>query len=88
MIGRSPSCGPNDECRTLWDIVRSCLITIFLCTWVSVHPNIQGRQEPMSKVMLRRLGIMVAALVAPEVIVLWAMRQRVFAARLADDNKG
>ncbi|KAI9452205.1 hypothetical protein F5148DRAFT_517382 [Russula earlei] len=36
---RAVSCDDPNECRSLWDIIRNCAITILLCTWVSVHPN-------------------------------------------------
>jgi hypothetical protein len=34
------SCKDIDGCRTLLGIVWSCITTIFLCTWVAIHPNI------------------------------------------------
>ncbi|KAJ7151302.1 hypothetical protein C8R43DRAFT_1190704 [Mycena crocata] len=34
------SCDNINECRKLFDIVWGCLVTIFACTWVSVHPNV------------------------------------------------
>ena len=33
-------CTDLTHCRTIWSIVWSCLVTIFSCTWVAVHPNI------------------------------------------------
>jgi hypothetical protein len=71
---------PND--RTLWDIVRGCIFTIFLCAWVSVHPNIPGPDEKWTKVTRRRIGIMVAVLVTPELVLMWAVRQKVYAYKL------
>jgi hypothetical protein len=68
--------------------VWSCLVTILLCTWVSVHPNIPGPDEEWPKITLRRVGIMLAALIAPELVIAWAMRQRLLAHELADKNKG
>ncbi|KAF7295726.1 hypothetical protein MIND_01113200 [Mycena indigotica] len=32
--------GCTDNCRTLYDIVSGCLLTIFACVWVSIHPNV------------------------------------------------
>ncbi|KAJ7219854.1 hypothetical protein C8J57DRAFT_1095103 [Mycena rebaudengoi] len=34
------SCDNINNCRKLFDIVWGCLVTIFACTWVSVHPNV------------------------------------------------
>src|ERR1700689_4317195 len=33
------------QTRTLWSIICSCLFTIFLCTWASLHPNISSTYE-------------------------------------------
>ena len=62
--------------RTIWDIIWSSLTTIFTCTWVACHPNIPGLDEirPMER-KARRIKVFLVALLAPEVIVLWAMRQ-------------
>jgi hypothetical protein len=85
---QAASCVDGNTCRTLWEIVRSCLFTILLCTWVSVHPNIPGPDEEWPKVTYRRVGIMLTALIAPEFIVAWAMRQRILAHELAEEHKG
>ncbi|KDR77170.1 hypothetical protein GALMADRAFT_155817 [Galerina marginata CBS 339.88] len=61
--------------RSVWDILWSCLATIFACTWLSVHPNIPPPGETWWKIGLRRLELMFWALIAPELIILWAMRQ-------------
>lgn len=34
------ACNNINNCRTLTDIVRSCLTTMFVCVLVAVHPNI------------------------------------------------
>jgi len=87
-LAGTASCDDLGECRTLLSIVWSCLFTILLCTWVSLHPNIPGPEEKWSKVAWRRVGLMTLALLAPEIIVSWAMRQRTVARRLADRHKG
>jgi hypothetical protein len=85
---QSPSCNDQNNCRSLWDIIRSCALTIFLCTWVSVHPNIPDPDEAWPKVTLRRVGLMLATLVVPEAIISWALRQRLAARKLAKDHEG
>ena len=65
---------PADQ-RTLWDILWSCLATIFACSWVSVHPNIPGPNESSRRIFLRRLELMFWAVVGPEMIITWALRQ-------------
>ena len=82
----SSSCDDLENCRTKWNIIWSCAATIFACVWVAVHPNIPGRDESFMLIALRRAGIMVLALVAPELVVAWAMRQWVVASRLARED--
>lgn len=69
------SCNDLGHCRTNWDIIWSCLVLIFICNWVAIHPNIPGPYESNLKITLRRLGIMIVSLIAPELIVVWALRQ-------------
>jgi len=82
-----PSCDDPDGCRSLWDIIRNCLLTVFLCTWVSLHPNIPSPDEKWPRIALRRAGLMLLALIAPEAVISWAMRQRLAAAELAKQHK-
>jgi hypothetical protein len=81
---------PNDvgQWRTAWDIVRSCFITILSCTWVSLHANIPAPGEKWKKVKFRRLGLTIIALLAPELVVSWALRQRALACRLEKIHQG
>ena len=65
---------PADQ-RSIWDILWSCLATIFACSWVSIHPNIPGPDESSWRIFLRRLELMFWAVVAPEMIITWALRQ-------------
>jgi hypothetical protein len=83
-----PSCDDPNGCRSLEDIIRSCILTILLCTWVSMHPNIPSPDERWPKLAWRRVGLMLLALIAPEAVISWAMRQRRAAAKLAEDHKG
>jgi hypothetical protein len=85
---QSPSCHDPNNSRSLWDIIRSCAFTLFLCTWVSVHPNIPDPDEGWPRVTIRRLGLMIATLIVPEAIVAWAFRQRLVAGKLAEKYKG
>ncbi|KAG0697661.1 hypothetical protein DFH29DRAFT_856633 [Suillus ampliporus] len=61
--------------RTLWSIVSSCVLTIFGCVYTAIHPNIPSPKDSPIRILRRRLGIMLMALIAPELIVIWAMRQ-------------
>ncbi|KAI9510746.1 hypothetical protein F5148DRAFT_1177016 [Russula earlei] len=82
------SCDDPRGCRLLWDHLWSCAVTILLCTWVSVHPNIPSPYESQARVAVRRVGLMLAALFVPEAMIGWALRQRLAAVELAKNHKG
>lgn len=69
--------------RTAVDIVWSCFATVISCVWVSIHPNVPGPNESASAIAFRRLKICVLALVTPELVTAWAIRQRVVAQNVA-----
>ncbi|KIM43027.1 hypothetical protein M413DRAFT_26234 [Hebeloma cylindrosporum] len=61
--------------RSLFDIIWSCLATMFACSWIAIHPNVPAPGDGWLTVGLRRLKMMFWAILAPELIVIWAMRQ-------------
>ncbi|KIM21298.1 hypothetical protein M408DRAFT_109226 [Serendipita vermifera MAFF 305830] len=82
------SCDGQNSQRSLANIVGSCLSTIFLCTWVAVHPNIHFRAEkenqrwiekwlwePLHEIVTYKLPLFLWALLVPEYILSWAVRQ-------------
>ena len=84
----TPACiCPTDQ-RTIWDLLWSCLATIFACSWVSVHPNIPGPNESSWRIFLRRLELMFWAVFGPEMIIVWALRQWLGAHHLEKLYKG
>jgi hypothetical protein len=82
------TCNDVDGCRTLLNIIWSSLLTVFACIWVSIHPNILGLNDSWGRKVVCRVWIMVLALLAPELVVGWAMRQRTIASKIGRDNKG
>ena len=84
----TPACICPADQRTMWDILWSCLATIFACSWVSVHPNIPAPNEPLWRIFLRRLELMFWAVFGPEMIITWALRQWWGASRLEKLYKG
>ncbi|KAG1880132.1 hypothetical protein F4604DRAFT_1922818 [Suillus subluteus] len=66
---------PGNNTRTFWDIIWSCAATLFACAWTGIHPNIPGMDEGRFAVFSRRLGIMIIALIAPELMITWATMQ-------------
>ena len=87
VLSTSACICPADQ-RSMWDILWSCLATIFACSWVSVHPNIPGPNESQWRIFLRRLELMFWAVVGPEMIITWAFRQWLSARRLEKIYKG
>ncbi|KIK53930.1 hypothetical protein GYMLUDRAFT_922656 [Collybiopsis luxurians FD-317 M1] len=80
----SDSCNDINDCRTLLQIVWSCVSVLIACTWVSVHPNVPGPHDSSWKVLRRKIGLMIIALIAPELLVLWAARQWFAARKLSE----
>ncbi|KAG1767099.1 hypothetical protein EDD22DRAFT_819494 [Suillus occidentalis] len=70
----SSTCSPCNA-RTLWDILWSCGLTLFACTWTAVHPNIPGVDDGVVRNFFFRLGLMVMTLFVPEVTITWATMQ-------------
>lgn len=84
----SDTCTGLTHCRTIWNIIWSCLVTIFSCTWVAIHPNIRSPKSRKGKTRYQRwvwnpicsfadhrLPLFVCALLVPEYILAWAIRQ-------------
>ncbi|KAG2033091.1 hypothetical protein BDR03DRAFT_968430 [Suillus americanus] len=76
---------PSNNTRTLWNILLSCGLTLFACTWTAIHTNIPGVNEGVVAVTSRRLFIMVVALISPELMITWATRQFFSARQAAKD---
>ncbi|KAF7369937.1 hypothetical protein MSAN_00623300 [Mycena sanguinolenta] len=77
------SCKDIDNCRTFFSIVWGCLATIFACTWVSVHPNVPPPNQNRLQLFWRRLKMMLIGIIAPEIMVGFATRQRLAAHALS-----
>ena len=89
-------CNDLAHCRTIWNMVWSCLVTIFSCTWVAVHPNVpcpkkreaNGWTEryirnPLLSFVEHRLPLLICALLVPEYVLAWAIRQFLRARKIA-----
>ena len=81
-----PACSDDggQQFRTAYSIVQSCILTIFACVWKSIHPNIDGPTDSGWTRLKRRLVIMLFALLAPELVLYWALNQRASAQVIAD----
>ena len=95
------SCSDLSHCRSIWNIIWSCIVTIFSCTWVAVHPNIpcpkkrEGKncfqrwiRNPLMSFVEHRLPLFVCALLVPEYVLAWAIRQHLKAREIAHKNGG
>jgi len=74
--------------RSVWGIVWSCVATLIACTWVSVHPNIPAANDGEWRIFGRRLATMGYLLFAPEVVIIWAVRQHFAAKEIAKQYQG
>ena len=74
-ITRDDSEAPSFTNRTLGSIISSCVLTLFACIYNAIHPNIPSPYDGPLRVLWRRFGIMIMALIFPELIALWAIRQ-------------
>lgn len=88
FLSSPSSCNELGHCRTKWNIIWSCLTTIFSCTWVALHPNIpeirgiKAAQDRISDQVL----LLLTALCTPEIIVIFALRQKVAARKLTTQH--
>ncbi|KAG2069409.1 hypothetical protein BDR04DRAFT_690918 [Suillus decipiens] len=78
---------PQLTTRTMASIVSSSVLTLFACIYSAVHPNIPSPKDSPLVILRRRLGIIIMALIAPELIVTWAMRQWISAYRVTRQFK-
>ncbi|KAI0040585.1 hypothetical protein FA95DRAFT_1566282 [Auriscalpium vulgare] len=84
----SRACTDIESCRTVSNIVLSCLATIFACAWTAVHRNIA---RPSSDIRSRVLNILdmakviVVTLLAPEWVLACAVRQYLNARGIAKE---
>ncbi|KAF8646425.1 hypothetical protein AX16_007218 [Volvariella volvacea WC 439] len=79
-------CDPT-RTRTIPDILYSCIGVILLCTYISIHHNIPDQNDSRTKVIWIKIRTTLYALIAPEVVIMWAIRQRIMAGKIADENK-
>ncbi|ESK85403.1 hypothetical protein Moror_5907 [Moniliophthora roreri MCA 2997] len=80
-------CIDINGCRTTTGILWSCLSVILICTWVAIHPDIPRVGTHSALVVYKNIQLMVIAILAPEIIILWAMRQWYSARAIAEKYK-
>src|SRR6266511_3826455 len=77
-----PSCNQ----RTLFNVTWNCLSTTIICAWVSVHPNVPP--SGLWRALRRRLMMMIWTIIAPELVLAWAVRQWFAAKEIRDTVNG
>jgi hypothetical protein len=71
----SPAEASLHDSRSVWNIVWSCITTIIACCWIAVHPNMLEHDAGFWRSTLHRLSHMVWMIIAPELMICWAIRQ-------------
>lgn len=71
--------------RDISDIIISCFATIFACTWSAVHPNIPSPWDSWWDCFKRQFVTMLYALMAPEAMTAWALRQHLAAWKIVNN---
>lgn len=70
--------------RGTFDILFSCLFTVFLCVWVCLHLNVPARHETYWQQFRRKCRWAIQAIMAPEFVLGFAAGQKVEAKRSVD----
>ena len=75
VSSRSPACNDINNCRTLWGIIYSCIVTTFACTWVSYHPDVPDRTHTPWRIRATRFFTVVFPFLVPELTIAKAASQ-------------
>lgn len=74
--------------RGTFDIISSCFLTIFLCTWTCLHLNVPATGEGEWRPILRKFRWMMLTILGPEFTVAFAAGQRANAKRTLHTMRG
>ena len=72
---------PTDK-RGTWTILSTCIITLTLCVYTSLHLNVPAHKDSAASTFFMKAKYVVFGLLAPELIVFNAWRQRTVASSL------
>ncbi|KIJ07202.1 hypothetical protein PAXINDRAFT_103058 [Paxillus involutus ATCC 200175] len=79
-----PACNATScNYRSVWSILGSCALTVFICTWNVIHPNILFRGRRAST--LYQGTLMLTSLLAPEYAVSRAFTEWMYARKIKHD---
>lgn len=65
---------PEPTFRGTWDIIITCLSTLIFCVWSAVHIDIP--KNPKTRTLWPNLGWLLVGLLAPELLLYIAYKQR------------
>jgi hypothetical protein len=68
--------------RSTAQIVTSCISTVLLCTWFTVHPDVCGHDSTWRQRVGRKVELFIWALLMPELVMAWACNQWLGAHRI------
>ncbi|KAI9567948.1 hypothetical protein HD554DRAFT_1991439, partial [Boletus coccyginus] len=62
---------PDASSRSIWSILGSCALTLLICIWLAIHPDIPPHEQGWNSLLAwcRRLVIGIISFIAPEVVV-------------------
>jgi hypothetical protein len=78
-LDQCPPPSADRDTRSIWNIIWSSLVTLFACIWVAVHPNIPAFTDGTLANLKQRGKLLLTAVIAPEIIIMFSMRQWVCA---------
>ncbi|KAL9626448.1 MAG: hypothetical protein Q9204_007298, partial [Flavoplaca sp. TL-2023a] len=68
--------------RGTWSILSTCIITLALCLYTSLHLNVPAHRTTLANIFFMKTKYVIFGLLAPELTVLNAWRQRTVASAL------
>lgn len=81
----APSWVPDPDNRGTWSLLYSCVFTLVLCVWTAIHPNIPAQGESQARQFCRKMGWVLAAILAPEFGAFTAWQQWCWSRRLCSE---
>lgn len=65
----------DSNSRSSWDILWTCLSTIFACTWTLLHMDVPPRNMSVARCTINKIRLWVLTILAPEIMFLRATSQ-------------
>jgi hypothetical protein len=60
----------NDDTRSSWDILWTCLSTILACTWTALHMSVPKRNASGSQIFTKKVVYWIGSILFPELVLL------------------